>query len=116
MKHRAFNYVRTHRLRHALSAEDLAGLLNQRSTTSVSMFENGERLPNLEGALALQVVFGMAPREMFPDFFASVEEAVMLRACALYQRLEGFTDRASIARRDLIEDMPRRAGTNDIAL
>lgn len=116
MKHCAFNYVRTHRQRHALSPGDLALLINQENATAISHYESGRRVPTLEGALALQVVFGLAPREMFPDFYEYVQDAVMRRAAELYGKLEGLTDRRSVARRGLIEEMPRRASTSDIAL
>ena len=108
MKHRSFNYVRTFRQRHALSEEELATLINQRSASAVSHFELGDRVPNLEGALALQIVFGLAPREMFPGFFEVVEEGVMRRAKRLYERLEGRTDARSQAKRDLLDEMPGR--------
>ena len=108
MTHRSFNYVRTYRQRHALSEEELALLINQRSGSALSHFELGDRVPNLEGALALQIVFGLAPREMFPGFFEAVEEGVMLRAKRLYESLEGKTDARSAAKRDLIEEMPGR--------
>jgi len=112
MKHCSFNYVRTCRQRHALSAEELASLINQRSAAAVSQFESGDRVPTLEGALALQVVFGLAPRELFPDFFASIEDAVMRRAANLYEQLEGLTDRSSQAKRTLVEEMPSRSTSN----
>lgn len=117
MKHRSFNYVRTFRQRHALSEEELALLVNQRSASAVSYFELGDRVPNLEGALALQIVFGLAPREMFPGFFETVEEGVMGRAKQFHESLDGKTDKRSQAKRDLLEEMPGRwREDNDEAL
>lgn len=116
MKYSTFNYVRTFRQRHALSEEELALLINQRSPSAVSHFESGDRVPNLEGALALQVIFGLAPRDMFPGFFERIEEDVMRRGQQLNQRLEGKTDRRSLAKRELIEAMPGRHEDNDIDL
>jgi hypothetical protein len=73
-------------------------------------------VPTLEGALALQVIFGMAPREMFPDFFAWVEDAVMRRGAELYEKVEGKTDRRAVAHRELLDAMADRATGSDIAL
>jgi DNA-binding XRE family transcriptional regulator len=108
MNNASFNYVRTFRQRHGLFNEELALLINQRSRTAVSFFETGDRVPNLEGALALQVVFGVAPREMFPGFYETVEEGVMRRAERLHARLEGKTDQRSAARLRLLEEMVAR--------
>lgn len=116
MKHSAFNYVRTHRQRHGLSHEDLAGLIRQESATAISQYERGRRVPTLEGALALQVIFGMAPKEMFPDFFAWVEDGVMRRGADLYSKLDGLSDRWSEARRELLDAMASRATGQDIEL
>jgi transcriptional regulator with XRE-family HTH domain len=116
MKHCAFNYVRTHRQRHGLSTEDLARLLGQRAIAAVSQYESGERVPTLEGAVALQVIFGMAPKEMFPDFFAWVEDTVMRRGAEFYKELQGRTDRRAIAIRELLDAMGQRATGQDIEL
>jgi hypothetical protein len=56
-------------------------------------------------ALALQVIFGAAPRELFPDLYEQVEDGVMQRARDLYERLEGKTGGRSRAKLDLLEDM-----------
>jgi DNA-binding XRE family transcriptional regulator len=104
----AFNYVRTFRKRHGLFSEELAHLINQRAHASITFFESGDRVPNLEGALALQVVFGFAPREMFPGYFELVEDRVMRRAARLHAKLDGKTDRRSLARLGLLEEMAVR--------
>lgn len=116
MKHCAFNYVRTNRQRHALSTDDLAELVGQGSATAISQYECGSRPPTLEVALALQVVFGMAPRELFPDLFAKVESDVMGRAAGLYDKLQDMADRRSVARRELLDAMAERAIGSDIHL
>ncbi len=112
MKHSAFNYVRTFRQRFALSEGELALLIGQRSASAVSHFESGDRVPNLEGALALQILFGQAPREMFPEFDEFVEDALMRRAAELLTQLEGKTDQRSEAKRRLLEGIPGRRVTN----
>jgi DNA-binding XRE family transcriptional regulator len=109
MKHRSFNYVRTYRQRYALTDGELALLINQRSGSAISHIELGDRVPTLEGALALQIVFGLAPREMFPGFFEAVEDGVMARAKRLYESLESNSDRRSQAKRDLLDEIPGRS-------
>lgn len=111
MRQHTFNYVRTCRLRHALTPKELAKLINQRSATAISQFEAGDRVPSLEGALALQVVFDLKPHELFPDYFAQIEEAVMRRAHLQYESLESRTDARSQVKRELFEAMPGRAAS-----
>lgn len=108
MKYSTFNYVRTCRQRHALTEDELARLMGQRCGTIISKLENGVRVPSLEGALALQVIFGLAPRSIFPEFYEHVEDGVMRRARELYEQLEGMTDPRSAAKRELLEAMARR--------
>lgn len=116
MQHSTFNYVRTFRQRSALSEEELAYLINQMSHTAVSYFETGDRVPTLEGVLALQVIFGIGPRDMFPGYYERVEDGVMRRAAQLLARLEGKTDQRSEAKRQLLEAMPGRSEDNDQGL
>jgi transcriptional regulator with XRE-family HTH domain len=108
MKHSTFNYVRAHRKRHALTEEELAFLLNQRSRTAISLIETGDRVPTLAGALALQVVFGLPPKEVFPELYEHVEEAVMRRGEVLYEKLDGKSDARSQAKLSLLEEMAGR--------
>jgi len=110
----SFNYVRTYRKRNALSTRELAALLGLRSGASVAKFERGERAASLWTAFALQVVFGVAPRELFPGLYETVEDAVMRRARSLHNTLEGRTDAASGVKRELLDDMPRRSLANTI--
>jgi len=113
MKHGSFNYVRTSRQRHALTTDEVALLIGQKGKAAVPQFEAGSRVPTLEVALALQVVFGLPPREMFPELFERIEDAVMRRASELHARLDGLTDRFSEAKRSLLEEMPGRSVPND---
>jgi DNA-binding XRE family transcriptional regulator len=103
MNHSSFNYVRTFRQRHALSEDELAFLINQRSHTFVSRIEVGRRAANLAGALALQVLFRQPPHQMFPGLYEAVEELVMQRAKEILDRLESKTDPRSNAKRKFLE-------------
>lgn len=106
--HSTFNYVRTCRQRHALTAQELSKLVGQSSETAISKIENGDRVPTLEVALALQVVFGLPPKALFPEFYEYVEDRVMRRARDLYEAIEGATDNRSAAKRELLEAMAGR--------
>lgn len=108
MKHSTFNYVRTQRQRHALSEEELALLINQRAKSSIALIESGDRLPTLESAFALQVVFGIELRQLFPDYYDLVEDGVMRRANLLHESLEMKDDARSLTKRQLLEAMASR--------
>ncbi len=76
---------------------------------SHARFERGERTPTLKRALGCEIIFGIAPRSLFPGLYDQVEEAVMNRAARLYQELEGRADARSTRKRDLLDDMMKRA-------
>ena len=115
MKDCSFNYVRTHRERHALTVDEL-GHLTGHASSGITKIEGGDRMPSLAVALGLQVIFGLAPREMFPDYFGCIEEAVMRRAKALYDEIAEQTDRRSVAKRALFDSMPGSSDPDDIEL
>ncbi len=101
-----FNYVRTFRQRHALTERELAFLIS-RSQTTVSSMEYGDSTPNLDAALALQVLFRLPPKELFPDCYEKVEDRVMRRAAELMEKLEGGSDRRSIAKLEFLDGLAR---------
>lgn len=78
-------YVRPLRRRWALTQDELAVLLGLESRSNISRIEQGERLPSLEAALALEVLFGVAPKAMFPHVYAETEEAVMGVAARVHE-------------------------------
>lgn len=110
-----FNYVRTFRTRHALTQEELAQLVGQKSPTVISKIEHGERVPSLRVALALQVLFHQDPRQLFLEFFEHVEDAVMREVASQYQALDGKTDRHSRAKRELFEGIVREEDSEPAA-
>jgi DNA-binding XRE family transcriptional regulator len=103
------NCVRTHRRRWALTQDELAALIGIESRTGISRIEQGERLPSLEYALALEVLFGIAPRTMFPQFYLEVEETVMRRALNLYEGLTQRTSPRQKRKSELLENALTRA-------
>jgi len=100
--------VRLNRKRFALSQGELAGLLAL-TQGEISKLEEDRRSTKLETAFALQVVFGVQPRDMFVRRYDKVEEAVMRRASRLDRTLQGKTDAASIKKQRLLAAMVQRA-------
>lgn len=107
MRNRTF--VRAQRKHWALSQNELARLLD-RSPARLSRYESGEDPPDLETVLGLQVVFGAAPRRLFPTLYSLTEEAVMGRAAELDLGLAGKTGYAAERKRRLLKGMAFRAG------
>jgi len=112
MQHSSFNYLRAHRKRAALSEEELARLLGGVTASLVCRLEGGTREPTGKFMLGCEVVFGVAPRDMFPGRYGGVEESVMRRAARLSAALEGKVDAVSASKRRLLEDMIKRARDN----
>ena len=113
MEKPGFNYVRAFRQQHGLSEGELAFLIN-RSQSTVTSIEYGDWVPYLDAALALQVLFRMQPKELFPGGYEKVEDQVMRQAAALIERLERRTDPRSLAKLEFLEGLAR--GDNDIEL
>jgi hypothetical protein len=103
----SFNYVRAFRQRARLHEGELGFLISQGSHTAITRIEGGARRPNFEGALSLQVLFGQAPRQLFPGYFEVVEDTVMRRIAQLLKSLETRTDPASLAKRAFLEEVAR---------
>lgn len=101
-------YLPFHRKRFALLVEDLSELLGVDHAT-ISRVEAGDRSPNIHLALGLQVVFGEAPRDLFPDLYRAIEEAVINRAVDLDGRLVGKTGETVARQRALLLAMVTRS-------
>jgi transcriptional regulator with XRE-family HTH domain len=102
MAPRIMSYLRTHRKRGGLTQDETAFLLGFQSGTKISRFERLARRPNLETALACQVVFGVPAHELFPGVFAEVENTVIERARLLSEQLQTQRGAArSVARHKL---------------
>jgi transcriptional regulator with XRE-family HTH domain len=113
MKKHNLNYLRGHRSRWGLSADELARLLG-RDASSVSRLERRGQIPSGKIALGLEVIFGVSPRELFPGIYEQVEDIVMARAARLHDQLQGKIDRRSVQKRQLLEEMMKRATGNGL--
>lgn len=88
MAHHSYNYLRTHRKRSGLTQEDVAFLLELKSCQIISRYEQLTRIPSLRSALACQVVFDVAPRELFPGMYRNIEKLTIVRVELLAKRIE----------------------------
>jgi transcriptional regulator with XRE-family HTH domain len=77
------NYLRSNRKRLALSQDELAFLLNGESGTKISRYENFDRIPPLETALAFEAVFKRPVSELFGGMYQKAERQVAGRAKTL---------------------------------
>lgn len=74
------NYLRANRKRLALSQEDVAFLLGKEGGAKVSRYERFAREPNLETALACELIFQRAVCELFSGLYQRIEREVAARA------------------------------------
>jgi hypothetical protein len=103
------NYLGAHRKRWALSKQELAHLLGYAARDQVSRCEAQVSEPTLRLVLGCEVVFGIAPRAMFPDAYGRMEELVMARAALLDEGLRGREDAVALRQRQLLQEMVLRA-------
>ena len=75
-------YLVRERRKWGLSQEEL-GILLGTTKSAVCHFEGQKFNPSFKLVLATQIIFGLTPREAFPESFASVHEEVVRRAAKL---------------------------------
>lgn len=80
------NYLRANRKRLALSQDEVAFLLGTKSGAKISRYERFDRNPNLETALAFEVIFQRPMRELFSGIYQKVKHEVASRAKTLNDR------------------------------
>ena len=101
------NYISTHRRKHALSQSDLTVLLGAENRATVSRYEHALRLPNLEAALALEVVFGTPISELFVGITETVRSDVSRRARALLEMIPDEPSREFAKKVELLSKLAR---------
>lgn len=73
------NYLRSNRKRLSLSQEDMAFLLGK-PERNLPRYEQFYRTPDLETALACEVIFQRSANEIFGGLYQKIESAVIERA------------------------------------
>jgi transcriptional regulator with XRE-family HTH domain len=86
------SYLRTYRRRSGLTQSEVAFLLDARDGTKVSRYERLSRRPNLHSTIGLQVIFGLATKDILPRVFVSAERRIVERALVLSRQLKGTSD------------------------
>lgn len=69
-------YLRSYRRRAGLSQREVARLLGHKEASSLSRFEQADRIPSLEAALILERVFDVRITELFPELGVKVDALV----------------------------------------
>ena len=106
------SYLRTHRKRKCLSQEELAYLLGFSSPAKVSRHEMLRRHPDLQTAFGCQVLFDAPAHEVFPGFYAKVEQTVIIRAQSLHEKLEsGFKSARTMHKIEFLNALLSRSDT-----
>jgi transcriptional regulator with XRE-family HTH domain len=67
------------RKRRGIDQRQAAHLLNHRSIDQVSRYEQGTRLPSLENALKLEIIYGVPLRLLFKGLYDRLEDEVWRR-------------------------------------
>jgi transcriptional regulator with XRE-family HTH domain len=88
------NYLRSNRKRLVLSQGEVAFLLGRETSAEISRYENFERLPSLETALAYEVICGRPLSEIFGGVYQRAEQEVGKRAEILASRTDSKRDAA----------------------
>jgi transcriptional regulator with XRE-family HTH domain len=89
----------------ALSQGEVAFLLGQGKSSHISRYERSEHVPNLEAALAYEVIFKSPLSEIFGGLYQKVEQEVAERARILASRTEGGDSEANIAKREMFAEL-----------
>jgi transcriptional regulator with XRE-family HTH domain len=103
-------YLRTHRKKWGLSQRELARLIGTKDGATISRLERLRRSPGIQAAFAIEILFGLSLREMFPGAFSKVEDGLMRRAYELHEELQGDSSPSTRIKLDLLESAMKRAG------
>lgn len=97
------NYLRGHRNRLGLSQTEVALLLGAESGAKTCRYENFNRIPTLETALACEVIFKKPVSELFAGLYQQVGRKVRLRAARELKRRKATGQEMTKAMRSLME-------------
>jgi transcriptional regulator with XRE-family HTH domain len=84
---RLTNYLRMYRKRSGLTQDEVGYLLGRVNGSKVSRYEHNGRIPNLETALAYEVIFRIPVRDLFAGLFGEVEKRILKRVGRLGKKL-----------------------------
>ena len=88
------SYLKSYRQRSGLTQRELAILLGFTTHVNISRYERCARLPHVEAAFALEILFDAHIAELFPAWSADVAEDLLYRVQRLkYDFEQGVTPR-----------------------
>jgi hypothetical protein len=108
------NYLRTHRLKTALSQDDTAFLLGLESGANVSRHETGARVPDLVRVLAYAALYHTQVEVLYPEEYRRVEADISSRAGVLAERVRKAAPSPLRERKlSVLRDLEARNERND---
>jgi transcriptional regulator with XRE-family HTH domain len=82
------SYLKAYRQRSGLSQADVARLLGFDAPVSISRYETFQRVPHLETALALEILFDASIAQLFPQVAEKVIADLLQETTAFQSDLE----------------------------
>jgi transcriptional regulator with XRE-family HTH domain len=79
-KHKTRNGLWAARQRAGYGQKAVAYLLGHRTTDQVTRYEKGSRLPSLKLLLELEIIYGVPPRLLYPEYYEELRQRVERRA------------------------------------
>ena len=67
------------RKRRVLQQKQVARLLDHKTIDQISRYENGNRIPTLETALKLEIIYGIPLRLLFTGLYNELRDAIQKR-------------------------------------
>ena len=108
--HQLPNYVRSNRKRLGLSQDEVAFLLGVQDGTKVCRYEQFDRQPSLETALAFEVIFQRPVSEILGGLYQRVEADVTARARSLAETTgNGKASKGSIRKRHIFTSIANKS-------
>lgn len=99
------NYIQMHRRRVGLSQAELSLLISVEQRASLSRYEQGRRLPNLETALALEMVLGQRIQELYAGVSVRVRDGVTRLSRQLLESLDDTPTRETALKFELLSKL-----------
>ena len=101
--------LRTHRKKWALTQRELADLIGIASQQHVSHVERSMIVPGIKVVLALEIVFGVCAKQLFPKLFDEIEDEVVRNLYQFGERLKSNVSKAAARKRQLVAEALSRA-------
>ena len=100
------NHLRANRKRSALSQNEVAFLLGNENGAQVCRYEQFDRVPSLETALAFEAMFKRSVSELFPGLYQKIEQEVAVRAKTLAEKTgRGKANQRIARKRKVLSDL-----------